>query len=155
MALTGGGPAKSVAEFKKLFIRFDRVMTAAERGKLKALSKFGAFVRRRAQTSMRRRKRGVSAPGTPPFAKKGLLKKLLFFAYDPASDSVLVGPAAINKSPVPNTHEFGGLLGRRRTRKDGTRSQKTVRYPARPFMKPALDAELPKFADCFRGSIGG
>lgn len=156
MALGAANPVSAaghtVASFKKLFFDREKVLKAAERGQRKALSKFGAFVRRRARSSMRKRKKGHSQPGQPPFVKKGQLKKLLFFGYDPLTKSVVVGPAAIGKSPVPKTHEFGGKLTVRR-KVSGKRVGVMVRYEPRPFMAPALAAELPKFADQFRGSI--
>lgn len=165
---------RTVASFKQFFFDTPAVTNAAEKGTIRALSKFGAFVRRRAQTSMRKRKNGVSPPGSPPFVKKGLLKKLLFFGYDTRTKTVVVGPAAINSSPVPSFHEFGGKesangkviwvvnkpgrnargqfvsKGKSRLKLTGT-----IKYPARPFMAPALDAEMPKFADQFAGTITG
>lgn len=141
------GTLSPVAKVRGLFFDSEKVLRAVDAGTRKALSRFGAFVRTRARSSMRKRKNGHSRPGQPPFVKeKGLLKKLLFFSYDPQTKSVVVGPARINKSTVPAVHEFGGRL------KVG---RKAVRYRPRPFMGPALKAELPKFADQFRGVVGG
>jgi hypothetical protein len=100
---------------------FDRktVQRALVPAKRKFLSKVGAFVRRSAQTSMRYRK-GPSKPGSPPSAHKergALLRKLLWFAYDPSNDSVVVGPVATRKAEAPRLNEFGGKRGQ--TREDG------------------------------------
>lgn len=62
---------------------FDRALVqqkvaAAER---KVLSWFGAFVRQRAKTSIKKRK-GTSPPGQPPHSHVGLLRKFVLFAYD-------------------------------------------------------------------------
>jgi hypothetical protein len=161
MALLGTGASRAarggvqtVAAFKDFFFDSPKVLAAIDRANRKALSRFGAFVRRRARSSMKRRKNKVSRPGQPPFAKKGMLKNLLFFAFDPKTKSVVVGPATINGSPVPKTHEFGGFL-RVRKKENGKRISKPVRFAERPFMAPALKAELPKFAAQFAGTIGG
>jgi hypothetical protein len=161
MALLGSGASKAasggvqtVAAFRDFFFDSAKVQKELDKASRKALSKVGAFVRRRARSSMKRRKRGVSQPGQPPFAKKGLLKKLLFFAYDPTTRSVVIGPASINGSPVPKTHEFGGFL-KVRKKVNGKRLSRSVRFRARPFMAPALKAELTNMAAQFKGTFGG
>jgi phage gpG-like protein len=130
---------------------FDRksVQRAIVPAKLKFLSKVGAFVRRSAQTSMRYRKK-ASTPGQPPSAHKehgALLRKLLWFAYDPSNDSVVVGPvAASRRAEAPRLNEFGG---------NALRRGKTVTYPARPFMAPALAKEEPKLPFYWTNSVRG
>jgi hypothetical protein len=101
---------------------FDRIKIEdpTKAAQLRAMSKMGAFIRRRAQTSMRRRKRGASRPGTPPNARVGYLRDYILFAYDPETDSVVVGPIVYGRSSggkVPATHEFGGMLNRKRPRR--------------------------------------
>ena len=131
---------------------FDRAEVIREVGKLnaKALSKAGAFVSRRAKTSMRRRK-GPSPAGKPPSThskdKIATLRNILF-AYDRANMSVVIGPVLLNgrQGSIPGLHEFGGTIYVRRPGKRGRPSKvEPVRYPARPFMAPALAAEAPKF----------
>jgi hypothetical protein len=106
------GPSLRVEKFKLLF--FDRVgiESQVDAETLRAQRRFAAIVRVRAQRSMRRRKSGHSAPGQPPFAKSGELRSLLFFGYDPATKTTVIGPAAFGKRPglVPALHEFGGTL---------------------------------------------
>jgi hypothetical protein len=173
---------------------FDReaVQESIDTATLKALSRFGAFVRRRAQTSMRRRK-SPSAPGSPPSVHSGELKRLLFFAWDSSTKSVVVGPAAFGSraGQTPPIQEFGGTLppsrvslvsaflkldssrrseiAIRASRKNLTVAQylgvhhvpevaaeqigNPRRYPARPYMRPALDAERPKFSEQFSDSM--
>ena len=50
---------------KQMFFDRAKVKNAVDKGVRKVLSKFGAFVRRTARSSIRKRKR-VSAPGEPP-----------------------------------------------------------------------------------------
>jgi hypothetical protein len=110
----------------------------------KALSRFGAFVRQRARSSLRTRQ-AVSAPGSPPSSHEGTLKKLLYFAFDPAAESVVVGPARGGKATgAPETLEGGGAV---------TADGQTLHYAPRPFMAPAFAAELPKAADGFKDLI--
>ena len=116
--------------------------TAAVRGKIDAdtrrvLSRFGAFVRTRARSSIRTRKK-PSAPGQPPSSHAGDLKRLIFFALDPAATSVVIGPLRFRKGEAPALLERGGAVSRK---------GKTLRYRPRPFIGPAGKAEaqnLPK-----------
>jgi hypothetical protein len=143
---------------------------AADRKTHKVLSKFGAYVRRRSQTSMksggeypskaepdspgkRGRKRKeftVSRPGQPPRTHgKRLLRKLIEFAYDPAKKTVVIGPYRLGRTAaqhVPRTHEVGGVI--RLKKKDGT--TKTGHYRPRPYMKPAFDREIVWVAEEYR-----
>jgi hypothetical protein len=172
---------------------FDRpkVIKALKRAKRKALSKAGAFVRKRARSSLRRRKR-ASAPGSPPSAHASSSQpslKTILFAFQAASESTIVGPVQLNQvnftvesvtSTVPGLHERGETAiireyryapiegdsasvnwrrvdGRRRyDERPGYRFEsrrRTARYPKRPFMRPALEAEAPNFPELFRNSI--
>ena len=76
------------------FFNRDKVMRSVDAGTRKVLSKFGAFVRQRARTSIRKRK-GTSPPGSPPYSHVGLLRKFILFAYDPQRKSVVIGPTLI------------------------------------------------------------
>lgn len=116
----------------------------------KALSKVGAFVRTRARTSIRTRK-AVSAPGSPPSSHTGTLKKLIYFSFDPQAKSVVIGPTlGGSESGAPAALEYGGTA----VVKDGAKSR-TVSYQPRPYMAPALAAELPALVDEFKDFIGG
>lgn len=115
------------------------VGTAARR----VLSKFGAFVRQRARSSIRSRKK-PSLPGMPPSSHEGSLKRLIFFAYDPAARSVVVGPTKFGAGEAPGLLERGGRVGRK---------GKVQRYKGNPFMAPAAAAELPKFRESLRNMV--
>ena len=105
------------------------------------LIKIGATIRTFSMRSMRRRK-GSSPPGKPPHAHHGALRKLIIFALTNGDQDVIVGPmlfkSSTNDYNLPNLHEFGGMVMRKVTGRKGSRSSKPVRYPKRPYMKPAL-----------------
>lgn len=84
--------------------------------------KFGAYVRRTAKQSIKKRKR-ISRPGRPPSSHTGLLKHGIFFVFDWNTESVVIGPQKIigKKGEAPNRLEYGGMSQRhdnpqRRTR---------------------------------------
>ena len=130
-----------------------KVISAAGRAKRKVLSKFGAFVRRTAKSSIRKRKK-TSSPGSPPTNRTGLLKKFIFFGYIPESQSVVVGPIKLNSKigETPRVLEFGGktTVVKRGAK---SKSKKTVSIAARPYMNPAMNKELPKLSDMWKNSI--
>jgi len=80
---------------KQMFFDRKAVTGAVDRVARKVLSRFGAFVRRGAKSSIRKRKR-VSAPGEPPSSHTGLLKRFIFFGYDRQRRSVVMGPQRLN-----------------------------------------------------------
>lgn len=137
---------------------FDRaaVVNAVDAGRRKALSRAGAFVRRTSRSSIRKRK-GETQPGRPPADRTGLLKQNIFFSYDNANDSVIVGPARLGgEGTAPRTLEQGGpatIVRWSRVKK--RMSSKRVRIAARPYMLPALEKEAPKFPELFRNSVQG
>ena len=165
---------------KDLF--FDRAavknrMTKANR---KALSKAGAFIRRRARSSLRRRKK-PSPPRQPPSVhtsdRVASLKNILF-AYDSHSESLVVGPVKLNQktllgpqlggATVPQVHEFGATVkvrevkvgkgwrsGVRRVRPGQPVRVRAAVYAERPFMGPALESEKDHIPDAWSGSLGG
>lgn len=155
---------------KSLFFDKPRIIRALSEAKQKAMSKAGAFIRRRARSSLKRRK-ASSAPGSPPSVHSGdavATLKNIQFGYDQAADSVVIGPVRLNmtdrlggqysKGTAPQVHEFGGTRGvleiqgrngrwyradqrsRRKIAGKVTRVR-NANYPARPFMGPALEAE--------------
>ena len=66
-----------------------------DRATRKVLSKFGAFVRQTAKRSIRKRK-SASPPGSPPSSHIGLLKRFIWFGYEPNKRSVVIGPARLS-----------------------------------------------------------
>lgn len=138
---------------KKMFFDRKAVTSRVNNAARKVLSKFGAFVRTAARHSIRKRKR-TSSPGEPPSSHAGLLKKMIYFGYDCARQSVVIGPERLNQKvgDAPAALEYGGsstivegLRGRRRKRR--------VRIAARPFMGPAFENERPKLPAMWAGSV--
>jgi len=134
---------------------FDRkaVKGRLDRAARKVLSKFGAFVRRAAKSSIRKRRR-ASAPGEPPSSHTGLLKRFIFFGYDPGRRSVVIGPTRLNQKvgDAPAALEHGGpstvVEGPRRRRR-----KRRVKVEARPYMGPAMEKELPGLPAMWRDSV--
>jgi hypothetical protein len=123
---------------------FDRgsVMRAVERGRRKALSRYGAYVRKIAQNSMKRSKK-PAPPGRPPHVHVGLLKRHIYFTYDAARQSVVIGPILIKAgSIVPSLLEHGGNVGKKV-------------YEARPYMRPAHRQGLDKLRDFLKDFVTG
>lgn len=150
----------TVGFIKKQFF-FDRqiVIDAVGRATAKNLSQAGSFIRRSARSSLRRRKK-VSPPGQPPSVHtqdRVATLKNIWFVFDPARRSVVVGPLKLNGSrlegsnrqTVPSLHELGGtaVVGGRRKRR------RRAKYAPRPFMGPAMERELPKFAGLWANSV--
>lgn len=131
---------------------FDRtaVTSAVSHATRKVLSRFGAFVRTAARSSIRRRK-SVSKPGQPPTSWTGLLKKFLFFSFDQAKRSVVIGPVRLNKSrgEAPGLLEYGGSSARR----DRKGRRRATRYRARPYMGPAFEKERQKLPQLWKDSV--
>lgn len=138
--------------FRLKYLSFDSpaVIAKVKPAKRKVLSRFGAFVRRTAKSSIRKRKK-TSTPGSPPSSHTGLLKKFILFGYDPGKDSVVIGAKRLGgrgKGDVPSLLEYGGttMLVRRGKRELAT-------YQARPYMGPAYDKEEPKLPAMWRDSV--
>lgn len=149
-------------KMKRFFFDRQAVSKAIGKNRARVLGRMGAFVQRRARSSLRRRKR-TSSPGQTPSVHSSdsvtTLKNILF-AYNPANESVIVGPAKLNGSgsiigaTVPALHEFGGTVGLRQRRRRGRPPRiKQATYPPRPFMGPALKAEAPKLASLWQGQV--
>jgi len=139
---------------KLLFFDRQTVVRAVDKANRLALSKAGAFIRTAAKSSIRSRK-DAAPPGQPPHSHTGLLKRFIFFGYDPTTESVVVGPARINRTTdAPHTLEFGGTTKVERRRKGKVRARK-VRIAPRPFMGPALEKERPNLPKPWANSVRG
>jgi hypothetical protein len=137
-------------EIKHLFFDRQAVISRVDPATRKVLSKFGAFVRRTAKGSIRNRKT-AAPPGSPPSSHTGLLKKFIFFGYDPDQRSVVIGPTRLDRrgrGEAPSLLEHGGqtTLTRRGKRERAT-------YRARPYMGPAFEKEQPKLPAMWRDSV--
>lgn len=134
-------------------------LTEAER---RAMSRIGAFIRRRSRTSLRRRK-SVSAPGSTPSVHSrsnvATLKNILF-AYEASKHRVIVGPVKLNqvnstdngRLTVPEIHEFGATvrIHEMRFRGNGSRDpspwfRRDMRRSIRPWQEARVrNATYPK-----------
>ena len=166
---------------KEFFFDREKVAKALTKANKKALSKAGAFVRTAARGSLRRRKKPSSPGQTPSIHSKDknrTLKKILF-GYDPATESVIVGPVGFGKATAPHTLEKGGQVSVRVKSKHGNSGRKAtprqaaafkrrlaagmvrrkpivrkvIAIEARPYMNPALHREYPKFPELWAGSV--
>ncbi len=169
----------TVSQAKGSFFDADRVLRAKDNAERRVLSKFGAYVRRAAKSSIRKRRR-AAPPGMPPSSHTGVLRQFIFFALEPERHTVIVGPAKTNqvffdrhrqpvKGTVPSVLEYGGevtileykigsqwyradLRSRRRLAERATR-YRTVSIAARPYMHPAMAKEKPKLPAMWKDSI--
>jgi len=137
-------------DIKRMFFDRQAVISKVDAATRRVLSKFGAFVRRSAKSSIRKRKK-PAPPGQPPSSHTGLLKKFIFFGYDAARQSVVIGPTRLNqkgRGEAPPLLEYGGKATLVRRGK-----KKRVTYQARPYMGPAFEKEKPQLPAMWRGSI--
>jgi len=132
---------------KRSFFDRDGIANKLDAGIKRSLSKLGAFVRQRAKTSIRKRQ-GISRPGSPPFSHTDVLRRGILFGFDQARQSVVIGPVLMgSRSGAPERLEHGGAGV------VGGRERRVAVYRPRPFMVPALDAELPRAPQLFKGLI--
>lgn len=99
---------------KSQFFDRKKIIDSMDRTTHAVFSRFGAFVRRRAQTSMRY-KDGPSKVGTPPNAHRAfpLLRKHIYFYFDEDKKTVVIGAALLTGGApyaVPGMLENGGSL---------------------------------------------
>jgi hypothetical protein len=139
-----------LATAKAGFFDRQRVIDATTRAERAVLSRFGAFVRQRARTSIRPR-RAAAPPGQPPSSHTGLLRIGILFAYDAPRRSVVIGPVRLNSRSavdIPRRLEVGGTATVLRW---GVRRR--VTYAPRPFMSPAFASEQQRLPPLWRDSI--
>lgn len=173
-------PFTVTMDIKKMFFDPDAIAKRADAARMRNLSKAGAFVRRRARSILRRRKK-ASAPGQPPSVHAqsnfATLKNILF-GYDPSIDGLIVGPVGFvpRKQPeqaargigdVPGALEHGATLpvrerlvkgkwrpaGRARWEQKLPLRTRIANYPARPFMATALALEEDTIATTWKDSV--
>jgi len=128
------------------FFDRSRIQRAVDRAKRRVLVRQGAYVRTVAQHLIHERP-GASRPGNPPHSHRGFLRDQIYYAYDLAAESVVIGPRVFTPNrDVPALLEFGGL---------GFQPGRSGHYPARPYMGPALEQSRPKLAEFWQGSVRG
>lgn len=170
-----------LSKFKASFFDRAAVTSMMDRKTQKVLSAMGAFVRQTAKQSIKNpprqklgnmtlkerqafhirqeeaRRKGRKVPskpftregspaGQPPYNRTGLLKRFILFGYDRIRQSVVIGPAKLNAKGqnVPGALEYGG-----RSRSAKGRS---LQIDARPYMRPALEKELPKMPGLWKAN---
>lgn len=116
------------------------VAKAAKEATFRNLGHAAASLRKIAVASILTRKdrRKASPPGLPPHTRRGQLRRAI--RYDVADDVAVIGPMASVAGTAGAAHEFGGLY-------------KGDDFDRRPFMGPALDASLDRFAKGWEGSV--
>lgn len=134
---------------KSAFFDSAPVRRAVDKTTRRVLSRFGSFVRSDDRKSMRKRK-GASRPGRPPSVHVGTLKRLIFFAYDFARRSVVIGPVlfASRSKGVPEALEEGGT-----TTTFTRRGRRRQHVDARPHTGPAFQKNLPQVPNLWRDSV--
>lgn len=139
---------------------FFSLMDGATRMARKNSEILGAQTRKAAQNSMKRfvklskkmqkeiKKRedasgyrlSGSLPGQPPLERVGLLKKHIYYAWDPKENHVVVGPVKLPRlGEVPHSLEFGMTTLNTGIDARGKPIVIKVRLEPRPYMRPALD----------------
>jgi len=136
----------NIKQAKKFFFDRKKIKRKVDVRTRKVLSKFGSFVRRSAQHSIRPSKR-TSPPGHPPFSHSGKLRKKIYFMFDPKRRSVVIGPIIYpgKTGRALPALEYGG--------KTDMPSGDVAKIEARPFMGPAFDRNLPVVPSLWRDSI--
>lgn len=128
-----------------------RVADAVDRAEYRNLGHAAASIRKEAIESIESGD-GPSLPGTPPHThtqkltkkgkvRKGQLPRAIVYDNDKESDTAVIGPRESVVGTSGEAHEFGG-------------DYKGQDFPERPFMGPALDKNIDRFASSFAGSIG-
>jgi len=95
--------------------------------------------RRRRGRIVARARAGASRPGQPPFTRRGQLRRAIL--WDVNEQSAIVGPRFNVVGLSGAAHELG-------------EQYKGNEYPERPYMGPALDKAIPRFAASWEASIG-
>lgn len=115
------------------------VQRKANDGSIKALGHAAAAIRLTARRSIKRSPT-YSDPGKPPHTRRGLLREAVLYAVERDAVRAVIGPTYEKVGTSASAHEFGG-----RYRGD--------RYPARPFMGPALEAIRPRLPGFWAASV--
>jgi hypothetical protein len=116
----------------------NRVLRKYETAAFRTFNQAAFAIRRSAVESIEKAE-GPSDPGSPPHTHNRMFLRRAI-RYEANKEGAVIGPrySAVGISGEP--HEFGGKY-------------KGDVYPARPFMRPALEANLSRFASSWSGSI--
>lgn len=147
----------------KVVTDYAQLRRKVRQAKERVLKRSGSLVRAIMRNSIKYKPTGNSPPGSPPYAhtKGGGIRNLIFWSYDPKTQTVAIGPArdsqaARNIAPVPGTLERGGRsrikLPPQLQRARG-KATAIVRVQPRPFAQPALDQFEKKYPDLWSKAI--
>lgn len=115
------------------------VEKAAERAAFKNFGHAAARISKDAKATLLKAE-GPSEPGTPPHTHRGaFLRRAVRFAAD--KKGAVIGPRESIVGEAGSAHEHGG-------------DYKGQDFPQRPFMFPALEKNMDRFAQEWAGSIG-
>lgn len=117
------------------------MIQAADRASYDNLRHAGLSIGRMAKDSIAKSD-SPSAPGRPPTTRgrgRKSLKSAIFASSD--RDSAIIGPRYSYVGDSGEAHEFG-------------KTRFGEQFDERPFMGPALEASLPRFAADWQGTIG-
>lgn len=124
----------------KLTDRFDVVAKAAERAQFRNLGHAANRIMKDAKASIAT-DQDPSTVGEPPHTKgKSGHNLRAAIRYDATKTDAVIGPMASYVDQAGAIHEFGQEFAGRD-------------YPERPFMQPALEQNLDRFAADWKGSI--
>ena len=159
------------ATFRGFFDR-DAVLNAVGKATRKNLNDAGRAIRKTAQKSLRYAT-GPSSPGSPPHAhrsrakRRGVSKKtgktlkprmvsylreFLYYKFDFVTRSVVVGPEKLNSTVDSGSMRALEEGGTARV-KGGFARTRAVTIRRRPYMKPALQSNIPQFRAMWANSV--
>jgi phage gpG-like protein len=111
--------------FEKFFDESAKVLEAAHRATTRSLAKAAYAIFRTAQEEITTAAKPSEA-GQPPHTRKGQLRRAERYDVDAAAEVAVIGPRFSMVGASAEAHEFGGEF-------------RGDKYPARPFMGPALE----------------
>jgi hypothetical protein len=127
---------KAGAEFEP-----QKIEKPVEKAAYESFRNAGFSIRKAVRKSIHK-SRDASQPGSPPTTRgrgRRNLRDAIFTVAD--KESAIVGPRYSYVGDSGEAHEFGKPRGR-------------DDFDERPFMGPALEKSLPRFASDWQGSIG-
>ncbi len=119
---------------------FARVTAAVDKAKFRNLFHAAASISKDVKSTLEK-SLGPSVPGSPPHTHRGVFLRRAI-RYQANKQGAIIGPLASVVGDAGHAHEFGGKY-------------RGTTYPERPFMRPALNRAIPRFAGSWRGSVGG
>jgi len=117
-----------------------QVATAMDRAAFRSNAHAAAGIRKDAVQSITVSSE-PSPAGTPPHTRKRQLNRSIRFYVDKQKKEAIVGPRASMVGNAGAIHEHGEMF-------------MGEQFEARPFMRPALNRNLDRLIDLYRGSMG-